>query len=442
VKIAEFGAPDRTGLKSMNRDKRCPKIGIAAAILSTLGGSALASGFDLPDVDAFAIGRGLAVTATADNPSAVFYNPAGLTQLTGNNFRAGFYGISLEPEYKNPETGATYGNRDPWNTLPQFFYSYGSAEHGYSVGLGVYSPSGMSASWPDNTGFRTTGTQGSLEQLAINPVVAYKLLDSLSVGAGLSANYANLDLRQGILWPGQPYDQFRFQGDGWGMSGNLGILWQPIKQLSFGAALQTGTKINLSGYTTAYNTVATPLPTAPYYYPAFSTRTDAQADFQFPLKAEGGVSYRPTPKWNIEFDADYIDWDSEGTVNIQQAEGFAPLIPKDVPLALDWESSWYYELGVTRYFDSGWHVSGGYIFNENSVPSSHYNPLVADEDRHFFSVGVGWKGKRFDFDVAYQFGWGPDRTVTGSAPSAAGQTADGTYSFQSQAVAVSVGYHF
>ncbi|MGA2244981.1 MAG: outer membrane protein transport protein [Verrucomicrobiota bacterium] len=422
--------------------KHCPNRVYAAVILSASAGSVLASGFDLPDQDAFAVGRGLAVTATADNPSAIFYNPAGLTQLPSNDFEVGAYGISLQPQYKNPNTGATYGNNNPLSAIPQFFYSYNNTEHGFSLGLGVYAPSGLSSSFPNNTGFRTLGTQGSLEQIAINPVVAYKICDSLSIGAGLSANYANLDLRQGILWPNQPYDQFRFQGDGWGLAGNLGLMWQPIKQLSFGAALQSGTKINLNGYTSAYNSQATPLPTAPYYYPTFAVRTPAQADFQIPLKAEGGVSYRPTPKWNIEFDADYIDWESLGTVTIQQAAALPPLFPKDIPLVLDWQSSWYYELGVTRYLDCGWHVSAGYIFNENSVSSSHYLPIVADEDRHFFSVGLGHKGKQFDFDIAYQFGYGPDRTVAGNAPSAAGQTGDGTYSFISNAVAISVGWHF
>jgi hypothetical protein len=58
------------------------------------------------------------------------------------------------------------------------------------------------------------------------------------------------------------------------------------------------------------------------------------------------------------------------------------------------------------------------------------------------SVGTGFRGKRFDFDVAYQFGYGPTRTVTGSAPSAAGQTADGNYEFFSHAIAVSVEAHF
>ena len=76
-----------------------------------------------------------------------------------------------------------------------------------------------------------------------------------------------------------------------------------------------------------------------------------------------------------------------------------------------------YEFGVTRYFDDGWHVSAGYVYNQNSVPDAYYSPLAADMNRHFFSLGAGRKGKRFDFDVTYQFGYGPARTVIGSTPS-------------------------
>jgi long-chain fatty acid transport protein len=106
-----------------------------------------------------------------------------------------------------------------------------------------------------------------------------------------------------------------------------------------------------------------------------------------------------------------------------------------------------YEFGVTRYFDNGWHLSAGYVFNENSVPDAYYTPLAADLDRHFFSVGAGFKGKRFDFDVAYQLGYGPARTVTGNLPSSiparfSGQRADGTYGFNSHAVLLTVGMHF
>jgi long-chain fatty acid transport protein len=155
-----------------------------------------------------------------------------------------------------------------------------------------------------------------------------------------------------------------------------------------------------------------------------------------------GVSYRPTPQWNVEFDADFTDWSSVGTLTIQQSSSLPPLIQQDIPITLDWEPSWLYELGVTHYFQNGWRVSAGYVFNENSVPNAHYTPLVADLERHFFSLGAGYKGKLFDFDVAYQFSYGPSHTVSGSAPSATGQTADGSYGFISHAVLLTLGIHF
>ena len=170
------------------------------------------------------------------------------------------------------------------------------------------------------------------------------------------------------------------------------------------------------------------------------------ADFTFPLTAVAGVSYRPTSKWNLEFDANYTDWSSFGSSTIHQAKKPRG-INQDIPVNLGWQASWMYEFGVTRYFANGWQVSGGYVFNQSSVPDKYYAPLVADMDRHFFSVGTGSKGKTFDFDVAYQIGYGPTRTVSGSTPSStpgqfAGQNADGKYSFNSQAVIVSVGMHF
>ncbi len=175
------------------------------------------------------------------------------------------------------------------------------------------------------------------------------------------------------------------------------------------------------------------------------TQRSAQADFTFPLTAVFGISFRPTPKWNLEFDADYTDWSSIGTITIRQAH--EPLVPDPATLTLDWQASWMYELGVSRYFDGGWHASAGFVYSENSVPNAYYTPLLADLDRYFFCIGAGRQGKRFNCDIAYQFGYGPAHTVAGSTPSTiggqvAGQTADGNYDFISHAVMVTVGMRF
>ena len=407
---------------------------VLAALCTTT--PAWAGGFDVPDQDAFVIGRGMAFVATADNASAIYYNPAGITQLKGNNLRMGIYAVDLGVNYKSP-SGGSYDNQNPFHVIPQAYYTYTPESFPLSFGLGVYMPFGLSQQWPQDTGFRTVAVEGSLNDYTVNPVVALKLAPNLSIGVGLTVNYGVLDIKQGYVWPTQPYDQFSFRGDGWAAGYNVGVLWKPIEEVSLGASFRSATTFNLHGQTEVYNTTA--YPPGLGLVPAFpQQRVDASTQDTLPLKVICGISYRPTPKWNIEFNADYTDWNCQDRLTIQQAGpgGQTFVTP------MQWQSSWYYELGVTRYLDKGWLVSAGYIYNQNSVPSTYYDPLVADMDRQFVSVGIGYRGKRFDFDVAYQFGYGPTRTVSGSAPSAVGQTADGKYEFLSNAVAVSVGLHF
>ena len=417
---------------------------VIAVALGGVPGTLLANGLRLLSQDGFATARGEAFVATADNPSAIYYNPAGLTQLEGTQLRAGLYGLYLDPTYRPPggaiNSGNTYHIENKLAAVPQFFATHTLRDLPLSFGLGVYAPFGLSAKWPQDTGFRAVATEGSLTYLTINPVVAWKLTPRFSIAAGVTVNYANMNLEQGLLANDDPpYDGniFRFKGDGWSVGYNVGLLWQPHEKISLGASFRSSATVTLDGRHGILSIWSRSPP----------TQLPAKADFEFPLTAVIGLSYRPTPKWNLEFDADYTDWSSFGTVTIQQ-QGIAPFpVQQDIPFTLLWKPSWAYKFGVTRYFDNGWHVSAGYVFNENSVPDTYYTPLVADLDRHFFAVGTGFKGRRFDFDVAYQFGYGPARTVTGSTPSSqpaefAGQTADGKYDFISHAVIVTVGMHF
>lgn len=414
--------------------------GLATVTIAIVSQSVRGTGYDFPDQDAFAIGRGMAVVATADNPSAIYYNPAGITQLEGDNLRAGVYGIYLDPSYRPPGSSKTYDNEDTFDAVPQLFYTHSFTNLPVSLGLGLYAPFGLSVKWPQDTGFRTAATQGSLTYYTINPVVAYELPWHISLAAGLMVNYSSIDLEQGLS-PVPNSDLFAFKGDAWAVGYNLGLRWQPLKKLSLGASFRSSAKMDYSGHTETQSDGNPYVPAAP------DTASPATVNnYPFPLEVNAGISFRPTEKWNLEFDVQYTDWSALGNLTIQQTPAPTSLVPySSIPLSLDWESSWYYEWGVTRYFDNGWRVSAGYIFNENSVPDAHYNPLVSDMDRHFFSLGTGYQGKHFSFDVAYQFGYGPDRTVTGSpAPlgyPASYHPADGTYSFISQAVMLSVGWH-
>lgn len=420
---------------------------LAAGLLSGLmASSASANGLRVYSQDSFAAARGEAFTATADNPSAIYYNPAGITQIDGTELRAGLYSIYLEPTFRAPDStpghfvpnaGHTYDIQKHFAAVPQLFVTHTLTNLPVSFGLGMYAPYGGSITWPENTGFRSVAIHGSATYLRLNPVVALKLGDYVSLGFGLSANYARINLEQGISQFAKPFDNyFRFTGDGWAIGGNGGLLVKPCDQLSLGITVRSQTQFTMDGSTTF---------TQP---PQIGHQSiPATAGFTFPLEATFGLSYRPTPKWNVEFDADYTGWDSFDVVTIQQQSAPPPPLQQTVPVKFKWQDSWAFELGATRYFDNGWHVSAGYTYDQCSVPDTFYTPLAADQDRHFFNLGVGRKGKTVDFDITYQFGYGPPHTVNGSSPAStpgffAGQNANGTYTFISHAILVSAGLRF
>ncbi|MCO5053154.1 MAG: outer membrane protein transport protein [Verrucomicrobiae bacterium] len=401
----------------------------------------LANGMRLVSQDGFAAARGEAFVATADNASAVYYNPAGLTQSGTHDFRLGIYGLYLDPAYEPPvgapNHGQTYHLKNNVAAAPQFFYAHNLASVPVSLGVGLYAPYGASVNWPDDTGFRSVGTKAKLTYLRFNPAAAVELPLGFSLGAGLMVDYGDIQLEQGLLRTATPFaNNFLFRGDDFSLGYNVGLLWRVHEKISLGATWRSPTSFTMNGHTKFEQ--------QPIIQP---TRLDAEADFKFPLTVAFGISFRPTPKWNLEINADYTDWSCLGTILLRQKAPPPFPVQQNIPVSMAWQASWNYCAGVTRYLEQGWRVSAGYLFNESSVPDTYYSPLAADLDRHFFSLGVGRSGGRYDFDFTYQLGYGPEHRVTGSTPSSqpglfTGQTADGTYKFMSHAVLVTLGVHF
>ena len=94
------------------------------ACLALIPAALSASGTRVGFKDAFATARGNAFVATADNPSAIYYNPAGLTQLESQNLRGGIYGLYFDPRYTSPSSGRTFDNEKQLHAIPQLFYSW------------------------------------------------------------------------------------------------------------------------------------------------------------------------------------------------------------------------------------------------------------------------------------------------------------------------------
>jgi long-chain fatty acid transport protein len=377
-------------------------------------------GFRLPTQDPEAMARGNAFVATADNPSAIYYNPAGITQLPGQSVDAGIYAVSSGVKYEDGK-GDTARTDPTLQPVPQFYYVNSLTNLPLSFGLGVYAPYGLSVDWGNNNPFRTLAIKGSLLYATINPVCAWQIRPGLSVAAGPTINYSKATFERGIT-PAPATDDFRFVGDDVAYGFNAGILWQPLDQWAFGVSYRYQTDLNYGGHSDISPYVPGSSPTS--------------AEIPFPQFAIGGISFRPTTNWNIEFDLDWTDFAADKQIV------FKGTAMGDQTFLLNYRSSFMYEFGVTRKLPKGYFVSVGYFYSENSSPDANFNPIVPDSDLHLGSIGFGHKGRCWDWAAAYHFGYNPGRTVSGSqsspTPNPFGQTADGTYRAFNQGISASI----
>jgi long-chain fatty acid transport protein len=440
-------------------------------------------GSALPDQDAAATARGNAFTATADDPAAIFYNPAGLMQLpAGLTTLSGLYDITIDEDYKplHGQQGAHDSTaHEPFQPVPQFYAAWHPSGQVFTLGLGIYSPFGLKTEWPDDSSFRQAGLYGSLEYIAFNPVLALQITRSLSIGLGISANYIDAQLREGLT--DMPGDYFSFKGNGLSVGGNVGIMWKPTERQSIGFTYHSPVTGNLTGHTqeglnatergeaeagnakieqgkqmlnAAIEQInSLPLPAAEKEaliakanaeyqsqlaaagvpasgaFPTSFPTLPAKGTLPFPQYMVLGYSFRPTPDWNFEADIQWTNWAPMGNLTLKRGDGSTVTVP------FDWKNSFIYELGVTRMIGP-WKISAGYMYSENSVPTNTFSPVIPDNARNLFSVGVGRSFGRCNINVAYQLGVSPTRTIANDS------VADGRYSFLSNAVSLSLGYHF
>jgi long-chain fatty acid transport protein len=387
---------------------------IATIFWASCSVQVLGLGSRIPNQDATAIGRGNAFVATADNPSAIYYNPAGITQLEGNNLQFGslFY-LGIDADYESP-TGQKLENKHNAITVPQLHYVLSPEDLPLSFGLGLYAPFGLSMEWPNDSPFRSAGTKVQLTYLTINPVVAWKVLPSLSIAVGPTFNYSEVELDQGILV--SPYEMM-FKGHGWAYGYNAGILWQPHPKWSFGMKYFSKTTLDYDG-TASFE------PGAPFL-PGDQGTT---GHLDFPQMVAGGISFRPTTNWNFEVDIDWTDWNT-----VKDA-----VIDNVGTLVLKWQSSYFYEFGVTRQLGQGFWASAGYFFSQASTRTENYTPLVPDTDLHVGSLGFGYKTSNWCLAISGQMIGGGYRNVD----DAANPTVNGRYRLFTPTLSFSVGYHF
>jgi len=377
--------------------------------------SAFALGFRNPDQDARATGQGEAFVAQADDASAIYYNPGGLTQVKGTQITSGAY-LDFPNIHFHPSGG---GDFHPYNEvffLPHFYAASDLGLEKWRFGLGFNVPFGNKIDW--GNAFPTFVTRSDLAVYNIEPTVAYQFNEHFSLGAGLNIYYANTSLEKDLPTFPDGGGHFRFHGDGDTVGATAGLLWKITPQHSVGVVYRSPFSIGFGGSTSLGGNGG----------PLVNGSNPADLRIQFPQSVAGGYAFRPVSKLKLEVDVEWTDWNTLNTVTLHAPPG-SPF--NNFPTVFNWEDSFYYEFGAQYTLSDHWTVRAGYIYSENTVPTSTFSPSEPDSNRHVFSIGLGYAHPRMNIDIVYQYSLSEDRTVSGSMNSP-----DGTWKSDGHAIMV------
>ena len=398
---------------------------------------------------ATAAGQGNAFSAQADDPSAIHYNPAGLSQVNGVQVLTGTTLVGGSVKFTSPTGIDSRGDFGGSIANPPPSYSYVSANLGsfgwnnlsnVTVGLGLTSPFGLNIRYPMDGPFNSAVTSAALPLIDIKPTVAYKINDQLAIGVGADIYTFASFLGQGHVEQKQFIGgtSFELNGKGTGAGANFSLLYTPLRNsdgkpiASIGLVYRTQAVVPLSGSLLVNGAKV----------------ADASTNLVLPEIYTGAIAIWPVrtseQEWKLELDVEYVGWKSNRNLDVHLSSGGVIPQPqqwKTVPVvAIGTEYKWLNPAWLP-YWDVA--VRSGYTRTENPVPDQTFNPATASLSANTLSLGAGFlcKGparflglvpcggasalwpKAIGLDAAFQEWFYEPRTVAGNL----NPTVNGTY---------------
>ena len=263
----------------------CAGLGVLCLGVGVLAPNMSAAGFALQEHGVAGLGNAFAGgAASAEDASTVFYNPAGMSLLEGSQITTGFHFVIPKAKFTNqgtttlgvPTQGGNAISKEE-AILPNLFYVRPLNED-LKFGIGVSAPFGLSTNYDKNWVGRYVARETSLETVIINPSIAYRVNDNVSIGGGLSYMKGDAVLSNavdfGLVFLNQlqsggipanaqtmalagdiranlgstKYDgSLRLDGDGDGWGFNFGLIYEVTDSFRWGMHYRSGVSLNLSG---------------------------------------------------------------------------------------------------------------------------------------------------------------------------------------------------
>jgi long-chain fatty acid transport protein len=407
----------------MNRKLICS---FAAGALMATATLASGAGFSIKEQGAKAMGMANAFAAQADDPTALYYNPAGITALKGFQVNLGGLVIAVPQTIYTGTTalsGSTAIDEKSKKDLfiaPTLYATYSLESMPLTFGLGINSIYPLAKSWDDSSAFRNQIQNISIKPINFQPTVAYRLdALKLSVAAGIDVTHAIVSLQKTAytMTPSgaEELGNLGVDGTSTDVGYNVGAQWKPRNDLSFGIHYRSEITLHIKGdanflATTQTGFIVTQIPDQ---YNGANSRaritSTASTDITLPDSLTLAVAWKPVEKLTLEFDAERTGWSSFEKLDIHFDSNNLSAFNNN-PSPKNWKDVWAYRFGAQYAVNKKLDLRAGYAYDETPIPDSTVGPELPDANRHNVTFGLGLHNDFATLDLAYMWVHFVDRT--------------------------------
>ncbi len=402
------------------------------------------AGFLIYEHGAAAMAMGGAFVALANNPSAIFHNPAGIAFLEGTQISFGTTLIRPNTSLELTNLATTVETVSQW-FYPSNFYISHKMNDRVAVGFGFFNPYGLGTKWPEDYALRFIATEDDMKTFFFNPVVAVKLDENFSVSVGVSYIYGTLELDRVNLidltaYGGSIYEApIVVKGTGDAIGLNAGALYRG-ENFSLGFNWRGGFDLNLEGDLTLDNSNI-PAP----FLAAVPTEADVAVTMSIPHILGFGVAFNLTESLIFTADLHYILWSSFEELALEV--DYPDPVPDDTEtFEQNWKDSYVLRGGFQYTVNEKFALRAGFLYDKTPQPVEVMDPLLPDANRWAITGGFGYKSGNFVIDVAYQYEPFIDRESENRGvvlhPVTGANLGLGTYSTTAHLFGISFGFVF
>jgi len=408
-----------------------------------------------------AAGQGyVGIAGQNDDPTVVWSNPAGITNLKGTQATIGLHWENLHGKYEalgGAETKAKVVDA----IVPNFSVTHLMNDGRVGFGLTVQSPYGLETHWSENPNspLRYVATDSRLNMALISPVLAIQVTDKVSIGGGpdyvrllngqldrkISVDGINTAFGFATTANSDGTSSMKADGSGWG--GHVGLMVEPNDKHAFGVTYHLPVTINAKGrvkLSGLYGASAVSFGGADYV-------TAASADIELPENVQFGYAFKPTEKLTWETNAAWYHWSAvnDFRVNFEQESNTTRLSVLNTgnPTKFDNRDVWSIATGVNYKVNDRWQARTGFWYEPHAMPETNFHPGFLDLSRYGVSTGLGYAiTKALVFDLAYNAVFFKSRSISnGVGATTTGNTAyniNGTYANFANLVSFNITYKF